>query len=366
MEKTHTKNPFSIVGWKPLAYFMSLLTAFLICSAEIQATTTPRVKNETTGATFTDLQTAINAASPGDTLKLRGRFVTNLTPFTITKSLTLIGTHDAVLDGNHLTEVLLISETAPNTVIVTLEKLRIINGNVASSGGGINNNANLTLRRVRVENNSAAVLGGGIFNHVDAITGGNSSGHLTIQESRINENTAQTGGGIASSGITSTQNAVLVIQDSGIRRNVATLSGGGVFTTSSTNTIDETEFENNRASDNGGGLFQTQSTSSISRTEFVENTAINGGGIFNDGNADVPALNSSITMSSCCLHRNTATGFGGAIDNFDGGILTITRSAIKHNTANVDGGGIFNAITSTLVITDSEIIHNSPNDISDQ
>ncbi len=98
------------------------------------------VVNRASNARSSTLQAAVDAASPGDSLRVAGTCVGTTT---ITKDLTIEGkkgngARQAVLDGNHAGSVLTI-----NGGTVTLERLLITRGTASDSlwgdrGGGIN------------------------------------------------------------------------------------------------------------------------------------------------------------------------------------------------------------------------------------
>ena len=92
------------------------LLAFYFCVCPpLQAHEGAKAINETTGAVFSDLQAAIDAAGSGETLRLKGTFIG---PFFVAKDLTLKGF--AVLDGAQAATVLTISSAH-----VTLENLTV-------------------------------------------------------------------------------------------------------------------------------------------------------------------------------------------------------------------------------------------------
>lgn len=84
------------------------------------------------------LQAAIAAAAPGATLTVRG---TCIGPFTIGKSLTLIGRKKAVLDGNHAGTTV----TGNGAVQVRLTRLTITGGQGGQGGGIRNSGGTLTV-----------------------------------------------------------------------------------------------------------------------------------------------------------------------------------------------------------------------------
>ncbi len=109
-----------------------------------------QVVNVSSHRSFGTLQAAVDAASAGDTLRVKGTCVGSTT---IAKDLAITGKSGrgygpATLDGDHTGRVLTISEG----VTAALTGLRITNG-TATGGGGINNHGTLTLVRSVVTGN---------------------------------------------------------------------------------------------------------------------------------------------------------------------------------------------------------------------
>ena len=208
-----------------------------------QAGTAPcMVTDQETHASYTSLQAAQNAASPGDTLSATGT-CTGTTE--ITKNLTITG--GATLDGDQAGSVLTIEG-----VTVTITGGITITGGNASFGGGIyNDGGSVTLTGgSTINGNTASESGGGIFN----------TGSVTLNDgSHISGNTAADGGGIYNDFGTVTLNG-----GSTINGNTASEDGGGIFNNFGTVTLT-------------GGSHITGNTASL-------NTAVlgpDGGGIFN-------------------------------------------------------------------------------------
>lgn len=134
---------------------MLALAAVLFVLAASPALAATQTVNCGAGA---DLQAAINAASAGDTLRVRGTCTGN---FTIGKLLTLTGVEGShpTLNGGGTGRTLTILVGA--TVVV--ERLTITAGS-AVNGGGILNSGTLTLEKSAVSGNTAG-FGGGIFNN---------------------------------------------------------------------------------------------------------------------------------------------------------------------------------------------------------
>lgn len=166
---------------------------------------------------YTVLQDAVSAATPGDTLFVK-RTCTGTT--TIDRSLTLVGqsnggTKTATLDGNHLGSVL----TVVPGVEVTLTNL-VVTGGTAFGGGGILNN------------------GGTVnLNHASSVSGNNAS----------------IGGGIYNTGTVNLNDA------SSVTGNHADFRGGGIYNEGTVNLNDTSTISGNTAGTRGGGIFNLAS-----------------------------------------------------------------------------------------------------------
>ncbi|MFJ8081016.1 hypothetical protein ACIQ6Y_10325 [Streptomyces sp. NPDC096205] len=255
------------------------------------------------------LQPAITAASPGDTLRVRGTCVGN---FTIHKDLTLIGLGNAVLDGNGTGTTVTVGFSQ-----VQLTNLTITGGNDTYGGGIFNHSGStLTLDRSTVRNNSSIFYAGGIGN----------SATLTLRNSAVRDNVAAHGaGGIDSVGST------LTLDRSSVTHNTANGDvGGGIRHQNGTLTLTRSTVSNNSSPTNGGGIYNIggngYGTMTLDRSTVRENTAANrGGGIYNEGG--------TATLRNSTVERNTANGgpgSGGGLYN-DGGTATLTNTMVRNN-----------------------------------
>ena len=325
-----------------LRAFLGLMAMLLLFSASIHG---EYVKNERTGQSYSDLQTAINDAESGDTLKISGTFTGN---FTINQSLNLHGKHHATLDGNQTGSVLTIIDTVTPGVVVTIDHITIKNGN-AINGGGINNNAQLTLTDVKVIDNTATEFGGGI-----AIIYNSENTSLALSDTVVSGNAAgNVGGGIY------TEAPLIIEHDSKIKGNTA-INGAGIYLSGdfSLGTITDTRFERNTASDNGGGIYTSIGACTLTEVKFEYNTANNGGGIYNESN--------NLTVDDSKFTKNTAESNGGGFYNTDASILTLNDSHVERNEAGSHGGGLYNESGASADIAGCEIEHNDPEDIYDE
>ncbi|MFW6201988.1 MAG: hypothetical protein ACOC8B_05380, partial [Gemmatimonadota bacterium] len=255
-----------------------------------------------------------------------------------------------------------------------------VTGNTAGAGGGIYTiglggaEAATAIEGTTVAENSATIDGGGIATVL---------GSTVVRESRIVDNTAFRGGGIANHG------TLLVEPDSRVSGNEATTDGGGLYNTR-TATFDGAVIEGN-AGAHGGGLFNQNDATLIVRanSRVTRNTTTDadpdfavGAGIFNGFDAVATIVESRVT-------ENRAATTGGAIYNWGeltvresviarnragsggglavaAGAATITGSVVEANEAEVDrGGGILSVSgnpghdTVSLSIEDSDVLNNT-------
>lgn len=241
-----------------------------------------------------------------------------------------------------------------NTVAVTLDGLRLINGQARGLGGGTydsdagggvyNPVADLTLRRTQVLSNGVSggsfgfggneAQGGGVYNGV---------GRLRLVESRLADNRLDVsnytyGGGLYNeSGVVTLTNTIVVSNAS---------SGGG----------------DAGSSGHGGGLYNASGAMRLTSSSVAQNTAnLIGGGIYN--------AEGVLTLESSAVTGNLAAQAGGI---YSGHRLRLNNSTVDNNEANASGffrtpagGGIL--AEDTITITNSAISHNrasnaNPND----
>jgi hypothetical protein len=280
---------------------------------------------------YFELQSAVDAAAPGDTLRVAG---TCRGDSTLDFDLTLAGRPGATLDGAN-------SASMPGSVItvggradVTIRKVTITGGYASEelhefAGGVYVVGSTLTLMNATITGNVAAAPlldapgaygGGGIYN---------SEGSVTLLHSRVTSNQAPGfGGGIYNAG-------GLSLSRSRVSGNAATYSnrgmlevtrGGGIYDApGSQASVSESTVSGNRAGagvncDYGGGIANDEATLTLTHTKVDENNAAGfcgGGGVMNTG---------SLTLESSSLARNTAAGGVG------GGIYTAKRSGNGEST----------------------------------
>ncbi|MEO0457298.1 MAG: CHAT domain-containing protein [Cyanobacteria bacterium P01_A01_bin.114] len=300
--------------------------------------------NPETTPTTASIQHALDAIGnvAGDrTITLgAGTYLTNGTPITIDREVTLTGSsaNDTILDGGQLSRIVEITNTT-----TTLQDLTLRRGATLAneSGGAIYNTGNLTLLGTRIENNTATGNGGGLYN----------SGSLSVINSTIHGNQALNGGGIENLGGT------LSLLNSQVTNNIATA------TRSQSHLTDHSQ--------GGGGIFNRDGgTLTINQSEVSNNiSSVLGGGILNFGNGNV----TTTTVIDSTIANNIAEHRGGGIQtaSISGSegttVLDITNSTLSGNQAGFLGGGIRtvgNTHLTNVTITDNAVIDGSGGGIS--
>ncbi|WP_341529472.1 choice-of-anchor Q domain-containing protein [Nostoc sp. UHCC 0302] len=339
-----------------------------------------------------------NALAGRDTINFDGVFADSIAD-TITLGSSLNIKDDLSIEGTGA-EKLIVSGNNNSSVFeiksgITLEidGLTVANGRSLNAGefgliigGGILNAGTLTVSDSIITDNTADSQGGGIY----------SSGTLTINNSTISNNASGqygSGGGIYNSG-------TLTINNSTISNNASGGygGGGGIYNTG-TLTVNSSTISGNfggydRYSEGGGGILNsgvaTVSNSTISNnsgrnvsgiytygTFILNNSTVsdNGGGEFassisNDGTLTVN--NTTISGSSdsgtgsgirnsgtLTLNDSNITGNSGFAGSgiYNSGIATVNSSTISGNSVYGSGGGIYNS--GTLTLSNSTISGNS-------
>ncbi|MCP5011907.1 MAG: hypothetical protein GY942_18165 [Aestuariibacter sp.] len=344
---------------------------------------------ETTGDNVTDyvsddasaVQTAVNAASPNDLIKIAGTCAGVQVQGGISQTVYI--SQNLTIQGGYTNTNWLVSD--PDTYTTTLDAQRqgrvavitgtievTLDGLVLSGGGGITavpgfqddgagiwTNSTLTLTHSSVISNLITITegddGAGIYIK---------NGTLTIADSTIadNENQNDDGGGmhIDASVVTMVRT---FIQNNRTKENSNT--GGGIYVRgSSTVDISDSAIRNNYTQDssaNGGGLYMMGSSIVTVTNTLIENnetlgTSANGGAVRNSG-GDLIILNSVIQNN----HTYGSSANGGGLYH-SGGDLIILNSVIQNNHAygpsSTSGGGLYHS-GSVATIVGTRILSNT-------
>jgi hypothetical protein len=145
------------------------------------------------------------------------------------------------------------------TVVLTRTMLT---GNTAGGGGGLaNREGTVLLTRALVIRNEALsrTSGGGLLN----------TGSLTLSETTLANNRAETGGGLAAGGTEFVTNTTVADNEAAV--------GAGIFQSDGTLTVVTTTFVRNHAAVEGGGLSARMVT--LLNSTLTDNSAGRGGGL---------------------------------------------------------------------------------------
>lgn len=226
----------------------------------------------------------------------------------------------------------------------------IIDGNRASVGGGLyiadidapgetkENKPEHTITRTEITNNTAdgQGIGGGIYLGAQKLTitdskltGNNtisnngqtqggaivaySPGDFTLDNTLIQGNTADVGGGIHVLSTKLRDSHIILCNNTRITGNVANQFGGGIFLDNMNN----------------------PAVLELVNASVDNNTADVAGGIFNSGSVVV-------LKDGAVLENNTAKRFGGGFYNAAGKVTVESGATVMNNTASTYGGGLYN------------------------
>ena len=288
---------------------------------------------------------AIELAGDGYTIHIAdGNYVNDKT-LSISKSLTLEGSANTVIDGNasKIMEV-----TADATVVLT--NLSFTNGNAALVGA-ISNEGKLTISNSNFYSNKAT---------------GN-SGTIITNKNKLNINNSKFYQNSAGKGVVNNQNdALLVIDNSEFYNNDMTSfsnSYGIVYTTSANATISNTVFRNN-AVKYGGAIWATKSSDAtigivnIINSTFESNSANTGqgGALFVSGGECI--IKESMFINNKANPGKFTGGQGGAIYTSLNGNVSVTDSVFKNNQAKL-GAALYLNGGSNSIISYSVLLNNT-------
>ena len=321
------------------------------------------------GVYYATLQDAIDAANPGDEVRLVGgeaipevETVAGLTQTGyITKSLTIRGGYSrangfagppdpdnlALIDAGGNGRALVVT----GTVEVTLVNLRLTGGDAAAGGGFSDRGGGLaiqgaavTLDNSDIVSNTASGGGGGIYlGSILTVTNG----------SVISANIATGSGG----GIYISPNSTVTLDASSVLTNTASVDGGGVYNNNGSLTLKNgAHIDDNHADDDGGGIYNT-SGGSVTVTGAATTLGQDGiGNTANDKGGGICTMSSGSTLTvqdgahvegNVADYDQNTIGEGGGIYNVSSGVVTVGDAIVSYNSGD-RGGGIYNSAALTL------------------
>ncbi|HHH40574.1 MAG TPA: PKD domain-containing protein [Chloroflexi bacterium] len=322
---------------------------------------------------YTTLQAAVDAASPGDEVRIAQGTYTGVQQRNgitqvvyLAKSLTLLGgwngdfsardpaAYPATVDAQGLGRAAVVS----GPVTVTLDGLRLTGGDAQGLGGGgplgtydaggglFVLTATVTLSGAQVYGNVAPSWGegGGI-----AVEGGN----LTLVGGAVYSNTAWQGGGLAlrkgEAHLTGTRfysNVAPVVNNFGGQ-------GGGVYIYDGTLTGATVEIRHNEGTW-GGGLSADSAQVALDDAQVHHNQAVAGGGLY--ANSSALTLTGGAVFSNTAFHATTPSAADGGGLWVQGGGATLHGVEVHHNVASSEGGGLY--CQGGCTVEGSEVHHN--------
>ncbi|MEH2243208.1 DUF4347 domain-containing protein [Nostoc sp.] len=291
---------------------------------------------------ITTLREAINLANAtaGDDAIAFGGIFKDTTPDTITlTSGQLTITDDVTILGTGTSQLTVTAKNASTVFDISGLGTGVnINGlGIASGSIKINRTSILNLAKSSVSGNTA---GNGISN----------SGILSLAYTSVFGNTQ---GGIYNGGSLSLTGSSVYGNTGASKIYNGNTAGGGIFNDASSGKTGTLSLINSSVSGNtansGGGIYNQGGTLSLTSSTVSGNTATSGGGIFN-GN-DNGYSSGSATLTNSTISGNTALEDGGGIYNdyayVGDNSLTLSSTTINNNTADSDsngtgnGGGVF-------------------------
>lgn len=284
--------------------------------------------------------------------------LTLLGDITITDSLTVIaptspeGESLLTIDANFQERHFIIDDGLANTLQVSLQNLKLINGLMSDNGGSIFNSELLVITNSQLLNNeSTSGLGGAIYN----------TGTLTVSNSLIQTNQSQ----LSSGGAIASISGSVTLDQSTLDDNDAQTHGGGIYGVNADINLTETMITNNTATaGSGSGLYQNNGLLNVTNSSFISNSTLYDASIsnlpedFTGSGAGIHATNTTTIISGSTFHENQSSTTGGGLFQ-DAGSLVIRNSTFSDNlTAYHDGGAIYTA-ANTVSIVNSTISGNT-------
>lgn len=343
----------------------------------------------------TNFNNALAAANNGDVIHVRCATSSPSTPGiitfgaqkTITKSITLLGTHPVTgvnrLSGGGATSLFQVN----NGATLTLTSITLENGDYPSSGGCVEvygalaaltttlrychtagtggaiyaNTSHVALTNTTFYSNTADSSGGGLYaynstvsasrsrfdsNHADNYGGGfyQRLGSVRFDATTLTSNTARYRGG----GLYVTQVPSFYLQAaSRVEFNRTTdltdSLGGGAYFTASAPYIDQAYFTGNHAEKSGGGLYSENSPLALYHSIISDNVAQDESG----GGVDFRGVNYYGSIYTNLFYGNYSYPHGGGLYN-EGHLNTGYNQFVKNQS--YYGGGIYNEDTGDLQI----------------
>ena len=296
------------------------------------------------GRNFTEIQKLIDAANEGDEITIDGSYAGFGIPIRITKSLTLIGQNNAILDAKKLSKILYI--TASNVLI---KNIQFTNG-YAENGGAVFfeksgnvENCNFTNNEVNgAKSSGGAIYLNGAGNVINSIFTANKAtrngGAIYVEAQSINNNFSCQ-----------------------FYNNYAVQSGGAIlFHNLVQNNTFECIFKYNYAGYGAGIFFSKNANANRFNSDFINNTAKScGGAMFFYGTTDKNNFTGRYINNSALGQIDPTNGNGGAITFKNVSTNSIFTCDFINNSASLNGGAVNYRETPENIIFNANFINNT-------
>jgi hypothetical protein len=306
------------------------------------------------GCAYSSIQAAVDAASPGDLIKVAEGTYTgvqnapglNTATFTatqmvaITKSITIQGgyatsdwntpdpaAHPTTLDARGQGRVLYIT----GDISFTIEGLRVTGGSASGLGGGLWGDSG---GGIYVVTATVTISDNQVFSNVARHAGGLylDASNVTLSGNNVSDNVAVPGSG---GGVWISSSSAATLSGNTVSGNTASYWGGGLYLRKSDVSLNDNIIHSNVITVNyGGGVALDRSNVTLSENRIYSNTAIEwGGGIF--------LSESNATLDSNIVSDNSTAKWGGGLYLSPVSTATMTNNVIINNRANLAGSGLY-------------------------
>lgn len=311
------------------------------------------------GGAYSTLSSAIAAAADGDTLQLSaGTFVG--AHFIEGKNLSLVGVGaETVLDGAGAERALEVSGAT-----VTLQDLTVTN----ELGGGVEAvSSQLLLEGVGfVDVGDEGLVGGGLrltwsdaelvdCSFEDGVA--DSGGHVFVDHGLLDiQGGSMDGGGAEDGGAIYAISSELVLTDTELTSNDATVSGGAIYATGSELRIQGSLLQANTIYEGyGAAIYVTETSLVLEDSQLWDNAATYG-----YGGAIWATYLTPVTISGCDISGNEAYRSGGAVGHYYSyTTLDVVDTVFDDNRSRYGyGGAVYAYYESVTSITDSTLSRN--------
>jgi len=317
---------------------------------------------------FATLQEAVDAAAPGDLIKVAEGVYTDLhvregmtQVVFITESVTIRGgyttadwgtpdpdAHPVTLDAGGQGRVALIKRDGNRKVTVTLDSLWLTNGRATGTddGGGIYAEyTHLVITGCQVSGSTAGLKGGGVAIRY--------SGGAVLKSNEVYSNSAEHGGGVHVHGSVDT-----LVAANHVYGNRAERQGGGIHMYSSdrATVVGNVVHDNVTLIDAGGGIQVSDCDgSTVAMNQVFANVADNyAGGLW------IQAGTEGVVVVENVVHDNRAVrGSAGGIRITHMSNVVLLDNRVTGNAAGTVGGGLYMAVVPTVTMVGNQFYSNT-------